>query len=158
MFSSVVFHILILSQALIILLLNSSEAFGDCCWVGLRVDISVLHYQASEIPVTIKAGRNALLCSNTLLKLILLNLQSTSYQTLLEASRDKNTICWCEWLLPNGILPYAGCDHPEPSLFHWRRSLWLAIDKLTIADRLTDTIWGVTSPGNTANKEPIQPR
>jgi len=48
----------------------------------------VLLYQSSEIPVTLKAGRNALLGSDTLLKLMHLSLHSTSSQTLLEASRD----------------------------------------------------------------------
>ena len=48
----------------------------------------VLPYQSSEIPVTPKAGRNALLGSDTLLKLTLLSLHSTSSQTLLEAPSD----------------------------------------------------------------------
>jgi hypothetical protein len=44
--------------------------------------------QSSDILVTLKAGRNALLRSDTLLKLTLLSLHSTSSQTLLEFSRD----------------------------------------------------------------------
>ena len=48
----------------------------------------VLLYQSSEIPVTLKAGRNALLGSETLLKLTHPRLHSTSCQTLLEASSD----------------------------------------------------------------------
>jgi hypothetical protein len=40
------------------------------------------------LPVTLKAGRNALLGSNTLLKLMHLSLHSTSSQTILEASSD----------------------------------------------------------------------
>ena len=48
----------------------------------------VLLYQSSEIPVTLKAGRNALLGSETLLKLTHLRLHSISSQTLLEASSD----------------------------------------------------------------------
>ena len=48
----------------------------------------VLLYQSSEIPVTPKAGRNALRGSDTLLKLTHLSLHSTSSQTLLEASSD----------------------------------------------------------------------
>ena len=48
----------------------------------------VLLYQSSEIPVTLKAGRNALLGSDTLLKLMYLSLHSTSSQTLLEAASD----------------------------------------------------------------------
>ena len=50
---------------------------------------SQLHlYQSSEIPVTLKAGRKALLGSDTLLKSKLLSLHSPSSQTLLESSRD----------------------------------------------------------------------
>jgi len=48
----------------------------------------VLPYQSSEIPVTPKAGRNALLRSDSLLKLTLLSLHSASSQTLLEAPSD----------------------------------------------------------------------
>ena len=47
------------------------------------------------LPVTLKAGRNALLGSDTLLKLTHISLHSTSSQTLLEASSDWNTFCWC---------------------------------------------------------------
>ena len=54
----------------------------------ITVTPMVLLYQSSEIPVTLKAGRNALLGSDTLLKLSHLSLHSTSSQTLLEASRD----------------------------------------------------------------------
>ena len=58
--------------------------------VPKRITITpmVLLYQSSEIPGTLKAGRNALLGSDTLLKLMLLSLHSTSSQTLLESSRD----------------------------------------------------------------------
>jgi len=48
----------------------------------------VLLYQASEISVTPKAGRNALQRSDTLLNLTHLSLHSTSSQTLLESSSD----------------------------------------------------------------------
>jgi len=48
----------------------------------------VLLSQLSETPVTLKAGRNALLGSDTLLKLNHLSLHSTSSQTLLESSSD----------------------------------------------------------------------
>ena len=47
-----------------------------------------LLYQSSEIPVTVKASRNALLGSDTLLQLTHLSLHSTSSQILLESSRD----------------------------------------------------------------------
>ena len=43
---------------------------------------------APALPVTLKAGRNALLWSDTLLKLTHLSLHSTSSQTLLQASID----------------------------------------------------------------------
>jgi len=55
----------------------------------LRVHV----YQSSQMSVPPKAGRNALLLSDTLLTLMHLSLQSTSSQTLLEASRDSNTFC-----------------------------------------------------------------
>jgi hypothetical protein len=48
----------------------------------------VILYQSSEIPFTPKAGWNALLGSDTLLKLTLLSLHSTSSQTLMEAPSD----------------------------------------------------------------------
>ena len=48
----------------------------------------VLLYQSSEIPLTPKAGRNALIGSDTLLKLTHLSLHSTSSQTHLETSSD----------------------------------------------------------------------
>jgi len=53
----------------------------------------VLLYQSSDIPVTLKAGQNALLGSDTLLKLTHLSLHSTSSQTLLESSSDENSFC-----------------------------------------------------------------
>jgi len=55
----------------------------------------VLRYQSAEIPVTPKAGRNALLGSDCLLKLTLLTLHSASCHTLLEAPSDQNSFCWC---------------------------------------------------------------
>jgi len=48
----------------------------------------VLLQQSSEIPFTLKAGPNALLGYDTLLKLTHLSLHSTSSQTLLESSSD----------------------------------------------------------------------
>jgi len=57
--------------------------------------LSVLPCLSLALPVTLKAGRNTLLGSDTLLKLTHLSLHSTSSQTLLEASSDKNTFCWC---------------------------------------------------------------
>jgi len=48
----------------------------------------ILLIQALEIAVTLKAGRNALQVSATLLRLMHLTLHSTPSQTLLEASSD----------------------------------------------------------------------
>jgi hypothetical protein len=48
----------------------------------------LLLYQSSGISVTPKAGRDALLGSDTLLKLMHISLHCTSSQTLLEALRD----------------------------------------------------------------------
>ena len=53
----------------------------------------VLLYQSSEIPGTLKASRNALLRSDTLLKLTHLSLHSASSLSLLEAASDYNTLC-----------------------------------------------------------------
>jgi len=53
----------------------------------------VLLYQSSEIPVTLKAGRNALLGSDTLLGLTHQSLHSRSSRTLLETSSDYNIFC-----------------------------------------------------------------
>jgi len=48
------------------------------------------------LPVHLKAGKNALRGSDTLLKSTHLSLHSTSSQTLLAVSSDQNTLCWCE--------------------------------------------------------------
>ena len=53
----------------------------------------LLLYQSSEIPVTLKAGRNARVGSDTLLKLTLPTLHSTSSKTLLVACRDLKSLC-----------------------------------------------------------------
>jgi hypothetical protein len=52
----------------------------------------VLLYQSSEISVTLKASRNALLPSDPLLKLTHLSLHTTSCQTLLETPRDSQRL------------------------------------------------------------------
>jgi hypothetical protein len=62
---------------------------------GTPVAVIVLLYRQSEIPATLHAVRNALLGSYSLQTLMLLSLHSTSSQTLLESSTDKNTYCWC---------------------------------------------------------------
>jgi len=56
--------------------------------IMIRLSPMVLLYQSSEIRVTLKAGRNALLGSDALLKVTHLSLHFTSSQTLLEASSD----------------------------------------------------------------------
>jgi len=52
-------------------------------------------YQSWEMPVTPKAGRNALIGSDFLLKLTHLSLHSTSSQTPLESCIEDNAFCWC---------------------------------------------------------------
>ena len=63
-----------------------------------------------------------------------------------------------EWLLPNGILPPASWDHPEPSWFDSSRYTWMAINKLPIDDRLIDNVPGAPPPEDSPNKEPIDPQ
>jgi len=60
-----------------------------------------------------------------------------------------------EGLLPNGILPPAGWDHPEPSWFDYSRSTWMAIDKLSINYLILDNVLGAPLPNDTPNEEPI---
>ena len=66
---------------------------------GVPKDITitpmVLQLQSSEIPITLEASRNALLVSDTLLKLTHPHSHSTTSWTFLEASSDSNTLCWC---------------------------------------------------------------
>ena len=84
---------------------------------------------SSALPVTMKAGRNALLGSDTLLKLTHPSLHSTSSPTLLEASSDQNTFRWCtnsemlwSWLvwlqsfMPGQLL--SGIVNPQNHLRH----------------------------------------
>jgi hypothetical protein len=52
-------------------------------------------YQSPEIPVTLRAGWNALQGSDTLLKSTLARLHSTSSQILLEDPSIENS--FCEW-------------------------------------------------------------
>jgi len=63
-----------------------------------------------------------------------------------------------EGLLPNGILPPAGWDHPEPSWFDYSRCTWMVIDKLPINDRLIDNIPGAPPSEDTPDEEPIDPQ
>jgi len=57
----------------------------------------VLLYQSSVISIILKAGQNALLGCDTLLKLTHLCLHCTSSQTLLAVPSNQNTFCWCTW-------------------------------------------------------------
>jgi len=66
------------------------------CSQTCRRHSHVLPGLSSALPVTLKAGRNALLGSETLLKSTHLSLHFTFSQTLLEASSDYNRFCW--WL------------------------------------------------------------
>jgi len=63
-----------------------------------------------------------------------------------------------EGLLPNGILPPAGWDHPEPSWFAYSRCTRIYIDMLWINDRLIDDVPGAQPPDDTPNKEPLHPQ
>jgi len=63
-----------------------------------------------------------------------------------------------EGLLPNGILPPASWDHPEPSWFDYSRCTWMAIDKQPINVLPVDTILGAPPPQDTPNEEPIDPQ
>jgi len=63
-----------------------------------------------------------------------------------------------EGLLPNGILPPASWDHPEPSWLDYIRCTWMAIDELPINDRLIDNVPGAPPPEHTLDEEPINPQ
>jgi len=63
-----------------------------------------------------------------------------------------------EGLLPNGILPPAGWDHPEPSWFDYSRCTWMAINKLPMNNRLIEKVPGAPPPEDTPNEEPIDPQ
>jgi len=63
-----------------------------------------------------------------------------------------------EGLLPNGILPPAGWDHPEPSWYDYSRRTWMAINKLSINDLLFDNVQGAPPPEDTPKEEPIDPQ
>jgi len=63
-----------------------------------------------------------------------------------------------EGLLPNQILPPAGFPHPEPLWFDYSRCTWMAIDKLSINNLLTDNISGAPPPEDTHNEESIDPQ
>lgn len=60
----------------------------------------VILHQSSEIPVPLKAGRNAVLRFNTLLNLTHHSLHCTGSQTLLYASSDWTTYCCCRHYMP----------------------------------------------------------
>jgi len=63
-----------------------------------------------------------------------------------------------EGLIPDGILPPAGWDHPEPLRFDYSRCTWIAIDKLSIHDLLIDNVPGAPPPEDAPNKEPLDPQ
>jgi hypothetical protein len=105
----------------------------------------VLLYQSSEIQVTVKAGWNAVLRSDTLLQLMLISLHTTSSETLLESSRDNNTLyrwitrksadLYCQQLSGSifalgSALPYkeSGCaicsTYPELVVCRLKWSTW----------------------------------
>jgi len=77
----------------------------------ITVTPMVLLYQLSEISVTLKAGRNALLGSDTLLKLTHLCLHSTSSQTL--------------WSLPVTKIHFADVERLASMISSWTSSIAL---------------------------------
>ena len=62
-----------------------------------------------------------------------------------------------EGLIPNGILPPAGWDHPEPSWFDWSRYTGMAVDKQSINDQLIVNVLGPPPPEETPKEKPIDP-
>jgi hypothetical protein len=64
-----------------------------------------------------------------------------------------------EGLLPNGILPPAGWNHPEPLWFDISSCTWMAIDKLSKHDLLLDNVPSAPPPDwDTPNEDPIDPQ
>ena len=92
--SGSIFLVSSLSYVLILLLsfvwLLCSSEFNGCRegFVNRAKTYRTRLYKLFEIPVTPKASPHALLGSDTLLKLTLVSLHSTSSQAHLEASRD----------------------------------------------------------------------
>jgi len=88
-----------------------------CLSLALPGLLSVFAGLSSALRVPLKASRNVLLESDTLLKLTHLTLHSTSSQTLLEASSDLNTFCWCSqaiktgWYLDRVSSLFPFCSH-----------------------------------------------
>jgi hypothetical protein len=91
----------------------------------------VLPGMSSALPVTLKAGRNALLGSDTLQKLMHLSLHSTSSETLLDCSSDWNTFCWCAiWTLLLFMFlveKISGIHHYEMQVYPSVVSTWISL-------------------------------
>jgi len=82
--------------------------------------LSALPDFVPALPVTLKATKNAYLGSDTPLKLMHLSLHSTSSQTLLDTSSDKNPFRWCRWWLSPSLLSISLhlYIHREINLIH----------------------------------------
>jgi len=84
------------------------------------------------------------------------------YATRTNWKQTINNITRYRWmnesLLPNGILPPASWDYPEPSRFDYSRCSWMAIIKLSINDLLIDNVPGAPPPEDTPNEQPIDPQ
>ena len=64
-----------------------------------------------------------------------------------------------EGLLPDGILPPAGWDRPEPSWFDFSRCTSMAIDELRQLIHLPiDNVPGALPPEDTPDEETIDPQ
>jgi len=97
----------------------------------IKITPIVLLYLSSDIPVTLKACRNTLLGSDTLLKLTLLSLHSTSSQTLLESSRDWHTFCW--WMHLEAEIEWT-------ERYTWKPRLSEFVDALAGQDQVNSQI------------------
>jgi len=70
-----------------------------------------------------------------------------------------DSILMNEGLLPDGILPPAGWDWPEPSWFNFSQCTWMAIDELSQQIHLPiDNVPGAPPPEDSPDKETIDPR
>jgi len=119
----------------------------------------VLLYLSSEIPVTPKASQNALLGSDTLLKLTHLSLHSTSSETLLEALSDWNTFRWCSIChLVNDTLEYL-CHSAQCNYLAWYKDWikcriplrWSLMDPQTVATHWIQSLQQMPLPFFTNN-------
>jgi len=81
------------------------------------------------------------------------------HQNWLEAYNQQcHPISMNEGILPDGILPPAGWDRPEPSWFNFSRYTWIVIDELSQWIHLPiKNVPGAPQPEDTPDKEIIDP-